>query len=138
MRREIVNDWPENYCFGCSPFNERGLKLVFVQTGEQTVECSYTAADHLEGAPGIVHGGIQATLLDEVMGTAVRTLCPHEQPIVTAEFALRYRRPARVGEPLTLRAAIERAEDPQYHVTGEILDASGELLTRATARWVRL
>jgi hypothetical protein len=34
----------------------------------------YTAEEHLCGADGVVHGGIQATLLDEACGFSCRTV----------------------------------------------------------------
>ena len=38
MSKLIVNDWPDNRCFGCSPHNESGLRLTFVETTPGSVE----------------------------------------------------------------------------------------------------
>lgn len=58
----------ENYhCFGCSPHNNIGLQLSFVENGD-FIECEWSPKTLYEGYPGVIHGGIQATILDEVAG----------------------------------------------------------------------
>ena len=133
-----VRDDPENGCFACSPHNTHGLQMRFIQTEEHTVEARYTVPRHMEGGSRVVHGGIQAVLLDEVMGAAVQRGFQEEGDFVTAEMSLRYRRPANVEQELLLRAELKRSEGRDYFVEGEILDSSGEVLTRASARWVKL
>jgi uncharacterized protein (TIGR00369 family) len=134
------NDGPEDTCFGCGHANDRGLKLVFTRTGEGTVESAFQAAPHWCGAPDVIHGGVQAALLDEVMGAAAHCAFDGEPEVdvVTAELSLRYRRPCPAGAPLRLRGQLLRAEGRDVFVTGEIFDGSGEVLTRAEARWRRL
>jgi uncharacterized protein (TIGR00369 family) len=133
----FVFDAPENRCFACSPHNSLGLRLRFTRTDTFAVECSYTAAEHLMGAPGVLHGGVQATLLDEILGVAADTGFPDgEAPkLVTVDFQLRYRRPVPVGEKLVLRARFLRREGRDVYVEGEIARSGGEILTRASARW---
>jgi uncharacterized protein (TIGR00369 family) len=138
MRRRIVNDEPGNHCFGCSPHNPRGLQLVFEQDPDGATLASYAIGDDLCGTDGVAHGGIQATLLDEVMGMAVRAAAGSAARLVTAEFQLRYRRPVRTRTAVTLRASLLRAAAPRYWVEGRILGSDGELLTQAEARWQRL
>jgi uncharacterized protein (TIGR00369 family) len=146
---EIRFDAPDNLCFGCSPHNERGLHLAFTRDGGSAVHVSYTAPDHTCGAPGVIHGGIQAALLDEAIGFAVYA---HDHPagtpaaaggaarrkVVTVEFDLRYRRPAPVGVELTVRAEVVHVRNKDYVAVGEILGADDAVLTMATARWRRL
>ncbi len=54
-------------CFGCSPFNEIGLQLDFWEDGDYLV-AKWQPRKSLEGWMGVLHGGIQATLLDEIAG----------------------------------------------------------------------
>jgi uncharacterized protein (TIGR00369 family) len=143
--QELVFDDPQNLCFGCSPHNERGMQVRFTHAGPGAVEGRYTAAAHTCGAPGIIHGGIQAVLLDEAIGFAIHAhdhgdepRSPDIQPVVTVEFDLRYRRPARVEVELTLRGEVLRVEGRDYFAQAEILDAERQLLTSALARWRRL
>ena len=126
-------------CYGCGQENAQGLRMSFAHLADGTTECVYTAADHLAGAPGVIHGGVQATLLDEVMGHAIHVanLDP-DLDIATVEFSLRYRRPAPVGVALTLRARLVRSEGRDFFVTGEIVSPAGDVLTTAEARWRRV
>lgn len=137
-----ANDRPEDTCFGCGHSNGEGLQLVFTRTGPHTIEARYEVAPHYCGAPGVVHGGIQAALLDEVMGTAGHCGFDDEPDgavnIVTADFQLRYRRPCPAGVPLQLHGELQRVDGRDVYVQGEIRDLEGELLTTAEARWRRL
>ena len=135
----IVVDIPGNQCFGCGPDNPHGLRLRFRPVDAHTIEAPYCADEHLCGAPQIVHGGIQAVMLDEVMAMAVQTAYPDEHPtIVTADFRLEYKKPVPTGSEITIRARWERQDGRSHFVRGEIEDAEGQLLTRAEARWVDL
>lgn len=135
----ILNDGPEDVCFGCGQRNDRGLRMAFRKTSDTSVEATYVVPDHYCGAVGVVHGGIQAALLDEVLGMSVHVREDDDGlDIVTAEFNLRYRRPVPTETPLVIRGRIARVEEPNYFLEGEITDASGEVLTRAGARWRRL
>lgn len=140
MSELIVNDWPDNRCFGCSPHNPRGLRLSFVETAPGSVETTYAASEELCGAPGVVHGGIQAALLDEVMGVAARlgAGAGDGEVLVTAEFQLRYRRPVPIETPLTIRGHLVSSEGRDFFLEGVIVDARGDELTRATSRWRRV
>lgn len=140
-------DEPTNQCFGCSHTNPRGLVLELRAAGASAVEGRYTADDDLCGAPGVIHGGIQAALLDEAMGFAIHA---HRNPdvtvrrwndgrrSVTADFALRYRRPALTGQPLTVRARVVGEDGRDVHCEAQLVGADGVVVTSATARWVTL
>ncbi len=135
----IVFDDPDNRCFGCSPSNPRGLQLDFTCVGERAVEVRFCAEPNLCGATGILHGGIQATLLDEVLGAACHMAFRDEQVnFVTAEFSLRYRRPATVETVLVVRGEVLRVEGRDIWARGAIRDEVGEKLTTAEARWCRI
>jgi uncharacterized protein (TIGR00369 family) len=135
----IVNDGPEDRCFGCGHQNEHGLKLRFRVAEDREVETEYTAPETFCGAPGVVHGGIQAALLDEVLGIAAHVGAPAEGlDIATVDFRLRFRRPTPANAPLTVRGRLMRVEGRDYFVEGEIVASDGEILTRAEARWRRI
>ncbi len=124
-------------CFGCGQANEQGLRLKFSQIGEGEVECRFVPPEHLRGPEGVVHGGIQATLLDEVLGAAAGLAFEDDADVVTAEFQLRYRRPSPTGSELVILGRLRETDGRNVHVEGEIR-SEGELCTTATARWVRV
>jgi acyl-coenzyme A thioesterase PaaI-like protein len=131
-------DEPYDRCYGCGQGNASGLRLRF-EHRDGSAECVYTAPEHLAGAPGVIHGGAQATMLDEVMGHAIHygDVDP-DLDVVTIEFTLRYRRPAPIGKPLTLRGRLVRSEGRDFLVAGEIVAPGGEVLTSAESRWRRI
>jgi len=133
----MPSDAPDNTCFGCSPNNERGLRLEFVRTGPTEVECRYACPDHFGGMPGVIHGGVQATILDEVMGHAAHFAFDPDDDvwIATVDFSLRYRRPVPTEAPVVAWATLERHEGKDVFVRGELRDEAGKALTTATARW---
>ena len=131
---------PANHCFGCSPHNPRGLQLSFTKIDRGVVEARYVAAPELCGMDGVVHGGVQAAILDEAMGFAVHAAFDdrEETNVATIELNLKYRRPTPTGEILQVRARFVRTEERDVWVTGEIRDAEGTLCTEAESRWRRL
>jgi uncharacterized protein (TIGR00369 family) len=139
MDEWIVNDGPEDRCFGCGHSNPDGLRLRFRRTGPGAVEAPYTAPESVAGAPGVIHGGIQAAVLDEVLGMAASLdVDAPETSVVTVDFRIRYRRPAPTGRPLRARGRVLRVDGADVFVQGELVDESDEVLTRATARWRRV
>ena len=125
-------------CFGCGADNPSGLHLEITEAENRSAACTATVPLVYAGEPGVVHGGIQATLLDEVLCRAAQYdmwARDIEALIVTASMELRYRAACPVGEPLTIRADVDRIDWPSYFVSGAILDSSGVVLTEATARW---
>jgi uncharacterized protein (TIGR00369 family) len=134
-------DWITNpgRCFGCGQDNDSGLRLRWRRTGEGSVEVEYVVPDHFRGAEGVVHGGIQATLLDEVMGLAVHSvLAKEDHKVVTAELNVRYRKPAPTEMVLTVRASLVRVDGSNLFLTAELVDANGVVLTQGDGRWRRL
>jgi acyl-coenzyme A thioesterase PaaI-like protein len=58
---------PDYRCFGCSPSNDRGLRLQFTHTADG-IECTFELDRTFESYPGVVHGGMSSTVCDETMG----------------------------------------------------------------------
>ncbi len=71
--REIQNPFTqyEGYnCFGCSPGNLNGLRLRFFEDGDLVVS-EWDPEPQFQGYSNILHGGIQATLADEIASWTV-------------------------------------------------------------------
>lgn len=98
------NPFGENQpCFGCSPTHPIGFRLQFTRD-EEWIRTSLTPHDRYEGPPGIMHGGLVATLADEVAAWAVVAL--KEKFGFTAEFKGRLKGPIRTGKLVSARARI--------------------------------
>jgi uncharacterized protein (TIGR00369 family) len=134
MRRLIsfAND-RDGRCFGCGARNPQGLHLEFFET-EDGAEVAYAVPGHLEGAPGVVHGGIQATLLDEAM--CMTAYAKEATGVVTGELTVRYLRAVPTATPLLIRGRITERRAGSFFIEGRIcLAATGEELTRARGRF---
>jgi acyl-coenzyme A thioesterase PaaI-like protein len=81
-------------------------------TGEVTFGAAF------EGAPGIVHGGFVAALLDEALGMA--TIFSGSTGM-TVELVTRYRRHTPVATPLRLEARLVSTEGRRIRTAGELL-----------------
>ena len=53
------------YCFACAAANEHGLGCEFYEEGEY-ITCYWTPRPEFQGFFNVLHGGIQATLIDEI------------------------------------------------------------------------
>jgi acyl-coenzyme A thioesterase PaaI-like protein len=122
---------PGYHCFGCSPDNERGLRMSFSEEGEELV-CSWKADAQFAGYGGILHGGIQAALHDEAASWVVFT------KMLTAGFTERlemdYRNPVRIDlGNITLRSRLDRTEGNKAFIRTGLFDGKGRLGSESLA-----
>lgn len=122
-----------HHCFACGELNEHGLglRLHLTDHGSWT---ELTLADRFEGWQGIAHGGILATIADEVMAWSLFT---DDRVGLTAHLAVDYRRPAPVGRPIRAEGWITERRRLKYSTAARILDATtGATLAEATGVYV--
>ena len=130
-------------CFVCGVENPAGLHITFFETEPQTTDspvetrAEITVPRHYQGYPGIVHGGIIATMLDEVASRTVFRGSPLRF-VVTAKMNVRYRKPVPVETPLKLRGWVIADRVRVVEVGGEITNAEGVVLADALATLVEV
>jgi acyl-coenzyme A thioesterase PaaI-like protein len=110
---EEVSFPPEGGCFGCSTANDAGLKLPFVRRGDVLLSF-YAIPDRFHGAPGISHGGIVATIFDEVSCASVFFV--KNRYVVTGELSVRYEQPCLVETEIEFSARIVDDSHAKYAV----------------------
>jgi acyl-coenzyme A thioesterase PaaI-like protein len=111
------------------------LHLRFFRAGDG-VCCDATLGATYQGATEIVHGGIQAVLLDEASCAAA--FFTRGTYVVTGQLAIRYRRPCPTGVPLHVRARVGADEGRSFTVVAELrADGADEVLTRSEGRFYR-
>jgi uncharacterized protein (TIGR00369 family) len=124
----------ENLCFVCSAANPRGMHLAFEYDYDRLrVVGRFQLGPEYQGGAGIIHGGVVATLLDEVMAKVSRF---SGVTAVTAELRVEYLKPVLVGQELHVEGFMTSREGRQLYHEGEIRDAQGVLLARGKARFV--
>jgi acyl-coenzyme A thioesterase PaaI-like protein len=123
-------------CFGCGDANPAGLKMAFMTDG-RTVVSELSVPDHLCGWNRLVHGGIVATLMDEIMGwTAIQLL---QRLILTKSMQIDFLRPVYVGMPLRLEGRIDRhPSDKEAEVTADLYIKDGMQHCSRSRGWFAL
>ncbi len=125
-----------NHCFGCGGANAHGMQLTFEQDdAARRIRGSFRLSADYQGGTGFVHGGIVATLLDEVMAKVSRFSGDHA---VTAELTIEYVKPVPVDGDLIVEGWEIARNGRSLLREGEIRDASGALLARGKARFVQI
>ncbi len=122
----FVNSKHHDYkCFGCSPLNDIGLKLEFWDNGDEVI-CKWEPHKHFEGYLNVVHGGIQATIHDEIASWTVYTKC--ETAGVTSNLDVRYKNPLMIdGETIIIKAKVESFNRRMAIINTTIEDSKGKV-----------
>ncbi|HET8568664.1 MAG TPA: PaaI family thioesterase [Candidatus Limnocylindria bacterium] len=117
---------PRSICFGCGPANENGLRIrSFEEDG--AVVADWRPEPHHEAFPGVLNGGIVGALLDchSNWTAAVHLMrarrMDHVPPCVTAEYAVKMRKPTPTDRPLRIEARVAEATEDRATVEARIL-----------------
>jgi uncharacterized protein (TIGR00369 family) len=137
--RDIPDDWLNDYssyqsCFVCGQQNEEGLRTVYRVEGDRIVT-EFIGEPRHQGFPGVLHGGILATLLDETMG---RTALFERAWVMTGRLEVRYRQPAPIGQRLTVSAWATRVRRQSVEARGEVRGPEGELFADARGMFLKV
>ncbi|KAI3342022.1 adenylylsulfate kinase [Ustulina deusta] len=114
--------------------------LVFEEAGSKSIVAISYLGNELCGHPGIIHGGLLATMLDEGLARACFAALPHKMG-VTANLNINYRAPAQADSYVVLRATTTKVQGRKAWVEGRIETLVGEgetpvVLAEATALFV--
>ena len=112
---------------------------IWSEGGKSLVSISYLGSD-LCGHPGLVHGGLLATLLDEGLARCCFAALPNKVGM-TANLNINYRAPTPGGAYVVLRAKTTKVEGRKAWVEGHIETLAGEgekpvILVEATALFI--
>ncbi|MDI1247531.1 MAG: PaaI family thioesterase [Lacunisphaera sp.] len=121
-------------CFACGDPAAGGLGLKFKIAVPGGVEARWTCPAGGESYPGIMHGGMVATLLDAAM---VHALFARGITARTGELRIRYRRPVSSGSPVTIRGWLVRACGPLFMLQAE-LQQDDSLCAEARAKFMQI
>jgi uncharacterized protein (TIGR00369 family) len=127
--------WDEG-CFVCGRDNLGGLQLAFaVDEQGHSIETEWIPPETFQGYPGLLHGGLVATILDEAVGKLAVSL---GMPVMTAELVVRYLKPVPTGLPLCVRGRITRVTRRLLLAEAEAILEDGSTGARATAKLMRV
>ena len=138
MTKKIFNPYLKNgrkeyNCFGCSPSNDKGLQLKFALDGDE-VTAQWNPQRWAEGFRNVLHGGIQAALMDELCSWVVLTLC--KTTGVTTSMEISYRKAILVSDgEITLRAKLVEQNSRMAFVEGKLLSSDGTVCATAKCKF---
>lgn len=119
MHDHLLKQPNSRNCFVCGMENKNGLQLKFYQDEQGQVIAQTVVPERFQGYPGVVHGGVLASMLDEIAMRAAM-VDDHNRFMVTARMTLRYRKQVPVGQPLTMVGRLERAGGAGSMARGEV------------------
>ena len=121
-QKAIQDQWSEvaSHCWGCGRNNEHGLQIKSYWEGDETV-CRWHPKEYHTAYPGMVCGGIIATIMDcHCLNTVVSVAYRAEgramdtKPdivYVTGSLLLKLLRPTPIDKPIVLRARIKEKKE---------------------------
>jgi acyl-coenzyme A thioesterase PaaI-like protein len=119
------------HCFVCGLENPVGLKLRFFNRDDGAVCTTLVVPDHFQGYPGVAHGGIIATVLDEAMGRAAMVADP-DRFLVTVKMEIKYRQAVPTAQPVTIIAQLEKDRGGTATAVGKVLLTDGAVAVEAS------
>ena len=126
------------HCFVCGVENKFGLHLRFYETAEGEVTIETAVPEQFQGYPGIVHGGIVASLVDEALGRV--HMGPAENPrfMFTAKLSINYRKPVPIATPIRVVAHAIKNRRRAATSVASVFGPDGELLAEADAMLINV
>jgi acyl-coenzyme A thioesterase PaaI-like protein len=122
-----------HHCFACGTTNVHGLGLV-LHVEPRSAWTEFTLRRDFQGWDGIAHGGIIATVLDEVMAWS---LAGSDDWGFTARMAIEFRRPVPIGVTLRAEGSISQHRRRVIQTSARLVNVEdGQLLASATGSYV--
>ena len=131
--REGAFAFEPHHCFACGELNEHGLHLV-LHADETGCWTELTLPERFQGWESVAHGGIVATILDEVMAWSV---IGRGTWGVTARLNLAFKRPISIGRPIRAEGWVTHDRRRMIHTAGHVLDGNtGRVLATAEGAFI--
>ena len=118
----------QSSCFVCGPTHPIGLRIKYELAGDGAMNARWVPERAWEGFPGIIHGGIVCTVLDEAMSKAVAARAGEA---LTAEMRVRFRRRIQPGQEFDVRGWIVDRSKRRIRAEATVIGADGEEFAHA-------
>ena len=129
-------------CIICGMENDLGLKAPFYNLEDGSVASVFEFKEIHQSYPERTHGGMVATLLDELMGRVLWYSADGVDDLnkfaVTTSMTVKYRKPTPYGVKLKARAYYVKDTSRAYVCRGEVFDFNNNLLAEAEATYLKM
>ncbi len=109
----------------------RWLNGTLLSLTDDSVSASYLVRPEMTNPAGVLHGGMAAAMLDDLLGAMMMVLSGGRYH-ASVNLHLDYLAPARSGETVTAHVRVVRRGKRLVHAEGSLANAAGDLLVRAT------
>lgn len=121
-------------CFACGKDNPFGLHLEWYNNYDANqVEAEFTLGENYRSYPGVVHGGILATILDETSGRAILLSNDFDRLMVTLKMEVVYKKVTPTNTPLKAIGRVIKNGTGRAQVQGEIVLPDGTVSATCTS-----
>ena len=127
-----------DFCFACGGKNPLGLHLTFHTEGDLFMT-RVRPKPHWQGFAGVVHGGLQSTIIDDMMSNHLFRV--HKVWAVTGDLNLRFRKPVPIEAELLFVSRIDSHRGRIWQLSADCRvadDPAGSRLTTATGRFIEV
>lgn len=118
-----------------SPFG-RWLNGIIRAADEGRLVAEYTIRENMTNPAGVLHGGVAAGLLDDLIGAMVFTL-NREYAYTSVNLNVDFLHAARLGDVVTVTAEVVRAGKNIIHCTGEIRAADSKIIAKGATNLIQ-
>ena len=109
-----------------------GWELIAEMRDEARIEIAFHPNASMLNPRGTVQGGFVAAMLDDTMGPALVSSTDGREMPVTLDMAVSFIRPVMPGRVIGRGRVVSRTRSTAF-LEGELFDADGALLARATS-----
>ena len=124
----------DEYCFACGPQNANGLHMKVTKTADG-VQARIRLPDWVQSYAHIVHGGIIATVLDEM---AVWAAYHRGYRCVTAELLVRIKQSMAIQGTYQACARIVDTKHKLVRAESTIYDEDQQVIAHASAKLMKV
>ena len=125
-------------CIICGMDNPIGLKAQFYNMEDKSVMTIFKFKEEHQSFPQRVHGGIIATMLDELGLRALWAKSSKEDFGVTLSMNVKYRKPVPYNEVLIGKGLVQKETSKFITIETKIFDKKGNLLANAEVKYIKL
>ena len=125
--------FPGYSCFACGPSNPSGLHMEFYLDGDEILS-RWDPGEHYQGFHGVLHGGIQATMMDEIASWVV--FLSLDSAGMTYQLTTRFRKPVYISRGMiTVRAKLLRQQKRIAEIEARLYDGTDQLCAEGMANY---
>lgn len=121
-------------CFGCGARNPMGIRVGGYERIEGGYSATFTPLPDHRGFQGLLHGGIIATALDEML--AWTATLQEDVFVFTGKLELRFRRPAEPEGTYRLRGFLDERRGRRLLLHGDCSTAGGDVVADASGLYL--